>query len=66
MTNYEAIKNMNIREMTGFLFAFLLPWTKAHSKEQKEHLWKQLESFLTAQRKETVSVSVEDLNNGKK
>lgn len=49
MRNYEAIKAMNVREMTGVFYSFLLPWTKACSKEQKEELWKSLEEFLMSE-----------------
>ena len=46
MNNFQAIKEMNIREMTGFLYAFLLPWTKAFTAKQKKDLWISIELFL--------------------
>ena len=61
MKNFQAIKEMNLREMTGFLYTFLLPWTKAYSKEQKDHLWKSIEKFLMSEVKTFKTVKVEDL-----
>lgn len=49
MTNFEAIKGMNIREMTAFLYTFLLPWSKAYSRDQKDKMWKELEKFLQSE-----------------
>ena len=60
MKNFQAIKEMNIKEMTGFLYAFLLPWTKAYSAEKKQALWKSLEFFLMSEVKTFKTVSVEE------
>lgn len=61
MINFQAIKEMNIREMTGFLYTFLLPWTKAYTDEQKAALWKSIEKFLMSEVKTFKTVKVEDL-----
>lgn len=61
MKNFQAIKEMNLREMTGFLYTFLLPWTKAFTDEQKAHLWKSIETFLMNEVKTFKEVKVEDL-----
>ena len=60
MKNFQAIKEMNIKEMTGFLYTFLLPWTKAYSAEQKKALWKSLEVFLMSEVKTFKTVSIEE------
>lgn len=61
MTNFQSINEMNLREMTGFLYTFLLPWTKAYTDEQKAALWKSLEKFLLSEVKTFKTVKVEDL-----
>ena len=60
MKHIQAIKEMNLHEMTGFLYTFLLPWTKAYSKEQKAHLWKSIETFLMSEVKTFKTVKVEE------
>lgn len=61
MKNFQAIKEMNLREMTGFLYTFLLPWTKAFTDKQKADLWKSIEVFLMSEVKTFKTVKVEDL-----
>ena len=61
MKNFQAIKEMNLREMTGFLYTFLLPWTKAFTAKQKANLWKSIETFLMNEVKTFEEVKVEDL-----
>ena len=52
MTNFEVIKRMNIKEMTGMLYTFLLPWTKAYDDEHKKELWESIEKMLNSEVKE--------------
>ena len=52
MTNFEAIKKMNIREMTGMLYAFLLPWVKAYDEKHKKELWQSIVKMLNSEVKE--------------
>lgn len=61
MKNFQAIKEMNLREMTGFLYTFLLPWTKAFTDKQKADLWKAIQMFLMSEVKTFKTVKVEDL-----
>lgn len=48
MTNYEAIKNMNMQEMAGVMFSFILPFLNGdnYSKAEKIKAFKQIEDFL--------------------
>ena len=49
MKHYEAIKQMNLNEMTGTLFAFILPWIKEDTETEKILIWKQIENFLNSE-----------------
>ena len=50
MKNYECIKQMNAKEMTGVFFSFLLPWIGGEKDEiKKKNLWNSLEAFLNAE-----------------
>lgn len=50
MKKYEVIKQMSVKEMTGMLYAFLLPWVGGVKDEVvKKNLWNSLEAFLNAE-----------------
>ena len=46
MTNFETIKNMNVREMTGFLFTFALGFKNDLDEAHKKELWNSILKML--------------------
>ena len=46
MTNFEAIKNMNVRELTGFLFTFVISFKKDLDEPHKKELWNSIFKML--------------------
>jgi hypothetical protein len=52
MTYYETIKGMTKREMVAVFYMWIVPWTKAYSKEEKQEVWKRIEDFLNSEVKD--------------
>lgn len=63
MTYYERIKTMTKREMVAAFYMWIVPWTKAYSKEEKQEVWKRIEEFLNSEVKDEKRIHSEAESN---
>lgn len=63
MTYYERIKGMTKREMVAVFYMWIVPWTRAYSKEDKQEVWKRIEEFLDSEVKDEKRIYSEAESN---